>query len=227
MQHLEQKAQADGITVPLIGNDNGTWNSGRRRARRGRRRLLPTGLQLFQPDEVGRGPGHQLRPRRRQADNQPGVPGRCVRPVGRPRIRQVRAADQRPVRERVLQAEHRGWRDLAELLHDVWRDELGLARRAGELHLIRLRRRDPRDPSARPEVLRGQADRLHDAIGRAAGEDRRDPSPRPTTRRSSTPRGSTPTPGPSSMCCGTTTRPPRRSTRHPSRSTSARSRSRT
>ncbi len=28
MQHLEQKAQADGITVPLIGNDNGTWNSG-------------------------------------------------------------------------------------------------------------------------------------------------------------------------------------------------------
>jgi len=28
MQHLEEKARADGITVPLIGNNNGTFNSG-------------------------------------------------------------------------------------------------------------------------------------------------------------------------------------------------------
>ncbi|HWC79296.1 MAG TPA: beta-galactosidase [Pseudonocardiaceae bacterium] len=28
MQHLEQKARADGITVPLTGNNNGTFNSG-------------------------------------------------------------------------------------------------------------------------------------------------------------------------------------------------------
>ena len=28
MQHLEDKARADGITVPLTGNHNGTFNSG-------------------------------------------------------------------------------------------------------------------------------------------------------------------------------------------------------
>ena len=28
MQHLEDKATADGITVPLVGNNNGTFNSG-------------------------------------------------------------------------------------------------------------------------------------------------------------------------------------------------------
>jgi len=28
MQHLEDRAKADGITVPLVGNNNGTFNSG-------------------------------------------------------------------------------------------------------------------------------------------------------------------------------------------------------
>ncbi|MGN5377109.1 beta-galactosidase [Streptomyces lasalocidi] len=28
MKHLEDKAKADGITVPLVGNNNGTFNSG-------------------------------------------------------------------------------------------------------------------------------------------------------------------------------------------------------
>ena len=45
---------------------------------------------------------------------------------------------------------------------------------ARELHLLRLRRGDPRDPAARSEVLRGQADRRRSRQSvRAADQDRR------------------------------------------------------
>src|SRR6266581_3377495 len=108
----------------------------RRHARYRRPGLVPAGLQLLQPNKVERCPGHQLRPPRGTAAVHAGVSGWRVRPVGRARLRQVRAADQRPVRQRVLQAEHRRRGDRAELLHDLRRDELGLARHSGELHLL-------------------------------------------------------------------------------------------
>ena len=53
MQHLEQKAQADGITVPLIGNDNGTWNSGPAALAVDGVDSYPQGFNCSQPDAVG------------------------------------------------------------------------------------------------------------------------------------------------------------------------------
>ena len=129
MKHLEDKAARGRHHRAADRQQQRHLQLRRRRARRRRRRLLPAGLQLLQPDAVERRPGHQLRPPRGPAAVHAGVPGRRVRPVGRPRLRQVRAADQRPVRRRLLQAEHRRRRDRAELLHDLRRHQLGLARR--------------------------------------------------------------------------------------------------
>ena len=53
MQHLEDKARADGITVPLTGNNNGTFNSGTGALDVDGPGLLPAGLQLLEPDASG------------------------------------------------------------------------------------------------------------------------------------------------------------------------------
>ena len=223
MQHLEDKARADGITVPADRQQQRDVQQRHRRARRRRPGLLPAGLRLLEPHAVDRRARHLLRPPGGQAAVHAGVPGRRVRPVGRTGLRQVRPADQRPVRERVLQAEHRRRRHRAELLHALRRDVLGMERHPAELHQLRLRRGHHRGSAARPEVLRGQADRLLHPGRRTADQDRQPAAgARSTPQRSSTPRAATPTRARSSTRCGTPTRRPPRSTPPTSHSTSTR-----
>ena len=84
MKHLEDKAMADGITVPLVGNNNGTFNSGAAALDVDGAGLLPAGLQLQQPDPLERRTGHQLRPRRRQAAGNAEFQGGAFDPWGGP-----------------------------------------------------------------------------------------------------------------------------------------------
>ena len=71
MKHLEDKARADGITVPLTGNNNGTFNSGVGALDVDGPDSYPQGFDCSQPDEVERRPRPQLRP--------PGRAGRFTR----------------------------------------------------------------------------------------------------------------------------------------------------
>ncbi len=67
MQHLEDKARADGITVPLTGNNNGTFNSGAGALDIDGPDSYPQGFNCSEPGQVERRAGHQLRPPGRQA----------------------------------------------------------------------------------------------------------------------------------------------------------------
>ena len=201
MQHLYNKVRADGITVPIFHNDkgrNGQWTPGsftdqRRTARAEplRLRRLPGRhvLHVGQP----RHRGHAarlglLRPRRqdRRLDRVPEharpdgrVRRRLVRPVGRQAVRRRRLPVPGGARERRLRArllpDRAGQRDQdPEHLHDVRRDELGLAARAGRLHVLRLRRRLGRGaPAARRQGHGDEGDGLHGAVRRAAVRARR------------------------------------------------------
>ena len=122
-----------------------------RRARRSTARTPTRRASTARTRRVARRAGHLLRPPGRPAAVHAGVPGRLVRPVGRPRLRQVPAAHRAGLRIRLLQAEHRCRRHVAELLHDLRRHVVGLA--VGPepgLHVLRLRRLDHRGAPARP-----------------------------------------------------------------------------
>ena len=84
MADLENKARADGITVPLTGNNNGTFNSGVGALDVDGPDSYPQGFNCSNPTQWSRRPGHLLRPPGRQAALHARVPGRRVRPVGRP-----------------------------------------------------------------------------------------------------------------------------------------------
>ena len=60
MQDLENKARADGITVPAHRQQQRHVQLRHRGARRRRPGFLPAGLQLLKPDAVERRSGHQL-----------------------------------------------------------------------------------------------------------------------------------------------------------------------
>ena len=123
-----------------------------------------------------------------------GVRCRLVRPVGRRRVRQLPHADQRSVRERVLQEHPRERRDDRQLLHDLRRYVVGLARRSRQgLQLLRLRRADRRVAAADQQGRRVQAARVLRQRGGAAGEDRLRHRPGAVQQRH--PRGSTGQPG--------------------------------
>ena len=101
MQHLEDKARADGITVPLVGNNNGTFSSG------------AGALDVDGPDSY---PGlrlssNSLRSGTASADisydhpagkplYSPEFQGGAFDPWGGPGYDKCAAADQRPVRQR-------------------------------------------------------------------------------------------------------------------------------
>ena len=53
MKHLEDKARADGITVPLTGNNNGTFNSGAGALDVDGPDSYPQGFNCSQPDAAG------------------------------------------------------------------------------------------------------------------------------------------------------------------------------
>ena len=89
MKHLEDKARADGITVPLTGNNNGTFNSGVGALDVDGPDAYPQGFNCSHPSKWNGVPDSQLRPPGGQAAVLAGVPGRRVRPVGRPRLRQA------------------------------------------------------------------------------------------------------------------------------------------
>ncbi len=193
MKHLEDKAHADGITVPLTGNNNGTFNDGVGKLDIDGPDSYPQGFNCSNPTQWHGVPDISYDHPAGRPLYTPEFQGGVVRPVGRAGIRQVRAAaspDQ--IRERLLQAEHRRRRDGAELLHDLRRHvnwgwqadaEPGTTRSYDYGAAI------TRGAPARPEVRPGQADRLLHAERRAADQDRRArrrrrrPTPRSSTRR--------------------------------------------
>ena len=172
MQHLEDKARADGITVPLIGNHNGTFNTGVGALDVDGPDSYPQGFDCSNPTRWNGVPDISYDHPAGKPLYTPEFQGGSFDPWGGPGYDKCAPAHQRPVRERVLQAEHRRRRDGPELLHDLRRHLVGLARHPAGLHLLRLRRGHHRGPAARPEVRRGQADRLLHAGGRAADQDR-------------------------------------------------------
>ncbi len=161
MQHLEDKARADGITVPLTGNNNGTFNSGVAALDVDGPDSYPQGFNCSNPTKWNGVPDISYDHPAGKPLYSPEFQGGAFDPWGGP-----------------------GYDKCAQLINDQFANVFykqniavgataqsfymtyggtnwGWLGDAGELHVLRLRRRDPRDPPARPEVLRGQADRLH------------------------------------------------------------------
>ena len=126
---------------------------------------LPARRHLVQPAAAGRRQPPVLLRR---------VPGRRLRSVGRTRLRPLPRAHGAGVRADVLRQQHREPVHRAEPLHDLRRDELGLAGRSERrLHLLRLRRRVQRAAPADREGPGPQAAGLHGRDGARPAEDRR------------------------------------------------------
>jgi glycosyl hydrolase family 35 len=186
MEELKAAARRDAITVPLFHNDKGrnpavVGRSGSAGALRDRH--LSRRLRL-QPHVVPRPDGLPLPARRDLVQSaapgrrQPAVllgrvPGRRLRPLGRARLRPLPGAHRADVRADVLRQQHREPVHGAEPLHDLRRDQLGLAGRPQRrLHLLRLRRRVQRAASADREGPGPQAAGLHGGDGRGPVEGR-------------------------------------------------------
>ena len=174
MQHLEDKARADGITVPLTGNNNGTFNSGVGALDVDGPDSYPQGFNCSNPTQWNGVPDISYDHPAGKPLYTPEFQGGAFDPWGGP-----------------------GYDKCAQLINDQFANVFykqniavgataqsfymtyggtnwGWLGDAGELHVLRLRRGDPRDAPARPEVRRGQADRLLHAVGRAADQDRPD-----------------------------------------------------
>ncbi len=168
MQHMYDKVRADGITVPIFSNDkgrNGIWVPSSSTVPG----TVPGPVDLYAFDGYPGGTCHTdnsvggpstapdwgiqgaggAKGGSTASPEHPwirrGVRRRLVRLLGQPRLVPVHGDPRRPrLRTGLLRDEHRQPADAAELLHDVRRDVVGLAARAGRLHLLRLRRGDRR-----------------------------------------------------------------------------------
>ena len=204
MQHLEDKARADGITVPLTGNNNGTFNSGTGALDVDGPDSYPQGFNCSNPSAWNGVPDISYDHPAGKPLYTPEFQGGAFDPWGGP-----------------------GYDKCAQLINDQFADvfyknNIAVGATAQSFYMTyggtnwgwlgepenytsydygaAIRETRQLDPKYYEDKLIGDCTRLD------AGPDQDRPASRPprrTTPRSSTPRGATPTPARSSTCCGT------------------------